>query len=565
MAKPRTLINDTYIVTTAPNNLITQCPLQKFPQNPTAAWYLFIMSSTSKSSSDPIDDNIPERLELPSAIERIRSIRGAAEKKIKILHVWIWIRESPKLLVLLILNGWASQLIRNIAAAQHYARRNGFHLVIHGVYYAEEVHRKKVDGAGVWGRLLLDLLNFKREANGDDVIVDADDELWVITTELLRLHEELDCVKDMVGTIEDEEAAVNGKCYQVVTLKEFRVDRTEALKAFEEMMKNYRLLAKSASQVNPGIEVTIEPDKMEERTAVEVRAAELVKHCRDKGTLPGGLGISFRRSAPKDVKDFIEQYSKAQEEMEKGSIHADGAISSILDIVYGNPTLSVSPTGTAADIYMRTSPSTVASMIWIDTTDGESMQLPLYQLCHIIAMLEKKLRELKQGGDIEVNVFYDHHKSRDELCNPQFALLADSIFRGQVSLAIATKSNRVSSHLESFDLLQYICEETQTELLFAQQIGQDDRQIAVRENGRRGRQRNIIEVFNDRMNRSRNKLKYDDRDISIRFLSIGCGTYSKSDKDSVISILRASGLNQAFIDSLDERDESLEEKETMST
>ena len=517
------------------------------------------MSSTCKSSSSiPTDDNIPERLELPSAIERIKSIR-AANKKIKILHVWIWIRESPKLLELLILNGWASQLIRNIAAARLYAQQNNFHLVIHGVYYAEEVQRKVVHKeSDAFGSLLNDLCDFSVEFNNDDEIVAAGDELKVITTEHLRLGEITEEVQKMINRIESEDVAVNGKRYQVVAWKEYGVDRTKSLKAFEEMTNNYRLLAKSASQVNPGKDVKINPAKEEERKAVKKRAAEIEKHCREKGTLPGDLRITFRRRTTKDVKDFIKQYSEAQKEMEQSSKTADGAVSSMLKSLYGNPTLSASPTGKAANIYMRTSPSTISSMIWIDITDGERMQVPLYQLCLIIAMLETQLGE--HDGNMDVYIYYDHHQSREGLCNPEFGLFADSIFRQQVSLAVATKSNRVSSHLESFLLLQRICNEAGTKLLFAQQIGQDYEEIAIAEDKRRERQRDIIELFNEQMNILRNKLGYDDRERSLKFLSIARGYYSKSDKDHVIRILRESGFNDDFFDALHERDAEFKEK-----
>ena len=454
-------------------------------------------------------------------------------------------------------NGWASQLIRNIFAAQLYAQQNNFHLVIHGVYYAEGVKRSEVHKSDAWINLLRDLGAFRNKAT--DIDVTADDEMMLITTELLRFGDNSRRVKEMTDLI--ERLVINGKSVQVFTLKEVGIDRMEALQIWTEMANSSKSLGETVSHKDAGKDVKIDPAKKKERKEVEDRAAEIVKHCRKEDSLPDDLEISFRLPTPKDVKVLIDQYFEAQKEMKQGSKSADDAISSILNSLDVNPTLSASSTGRAITMYMRTSESTARSMIWIDVTDSQGnphrIQVPRYQLCHNIALLEKQLVGRKQGGKVDVIIYYDHFQSRDEeRCNHQFALLADSIFRKQVALAVTTKSNRVSSHLHSIQLLQCVCAKTGTELFFSQQIGQNDYDVATAEDKRRGERQGINDCFNKKTNILRNRLEHEERERSLEFLSIACGLYFESDKKTVIGILRANGFNDQFIQALDARDKA---------
>ena len=158
----------------------------------------------------------------------------------------------------MILNGWASQLRRNLIAAIRYADENNFELVIHGVFYAEQVSRREVHESIPFAHLLKELMHFRLDHESSGYVASGD-KLWLLTTEYLRLGDDPNKVGRMCDII--EKICVNGVYIRVVTLKEFELKRDQCLGAWRELEDNLRDLTDSASRNNPAKLVPIEAEK----------------------------------------------------------------------------------------------------------------------------------------------------------------------------------------------------------------------------------------------------------------------------------------------------------------
>ena len=481
-------------------------------------------------------------------------IKRTGNKK-KVLHLWIWIRESPKWWLMMIRNGWASQLIRNLNAATFYAEENGFELVIHGVVYAEQVSRKKVDQSSAWGELLKQLIYFKKEHNGSGYVASGD-KLCVMTTEYLRLGESVDDVNDMIGII--EAIAVNGINVSVITLKEFDLNRQRCLEASRVLEDKLRNLADNASQNDPAKLVGIDPQKQKERDDVKREAKKIEEHLRKHNCLPPEStqqNIKFYRPKAADVEKLTKTFIEAQKEIGKCEVlnhqEVKDAVSLIEGAVCGNMQLLKSSTG-ALDVamYFRSSWGTSVDKVSIELEDGGGkFDGPLQQFAHNMAML----RQLQQQGEeIRVAVFYDDQKSRDSRCNPEFALFLHGVLSQQFSTGIVSQWNRISTHLAAFDVLQELCSTRKVSLLFSKEIGQNPREVAIAESNRRELQREFFEEFKRTMNEIRGENNEMKKQISLQYLKFANENIPACDKDELIKHLRDNGLNKDFIKELDE-------------
>ena len=485
-------------------------------------------------------------------------IKRTGNKK-KVLHLWIWIRESPKWWLLMIVNGWASQLIRNLNAAIFYAEENDFELVIHGVVYAEQVSRREVHQSGAWGELLKQLLYFKKAHNGSGYVASGD-KLCVMTTEYLRLGEFVDEVNVMIDMIET--IAVNGINVCVIALKEFDLNRHRCLEAWRDLEDKLRALAENASNRNPGKLVEINPRKQKERDDVEDDAREIEKHLREHNSLSEAYQQNIKFYRPKkvsvDKKDGIEKLTKSFIEAQKqigtcdelNQQKVEEAVSLMTGNVYGNGNIEILEStagGFDVAMYFRSSTS-IGDKVSIELEDGGTFDLPLEQFANNMAMLRQLHR---QGEEIRVCVFYDYKRSRDSLCNPEFAQFLHGVCHQQFSSAIVTQWNRISTHLAAFDVVEHICRTRGTNLLFSEEIGQEQREIAIAESNRRALQRQFVEEFK----RTMNEIRDDENDetkkqISLRYLKIANRNCSKNEKDELINLLRDNGLNDEFIKEL---------------
>ena len=481
-------------------------------------------------------------------------IKRTGNKK-KVLHVWIWIRESPKWWLLMILNGWASQLKRNLIAAIRYAEENDFELVIHGVFYAEQVSRREVHESIPFADLLVKLMHFRLDHESSGYVASGD-KLWLLTTEYLRFGEDPIKVGGMCDII--EKICVNGVYIRVVTLKEFELNRDSCLLAWRELEDNLRDLAENASNRDPAKLVPIDQRKKKEREDVERDATEIENHLREHNSLPEAdqQNTKFYRSKKVDIEKLTKRFIEAQEQIGKSEKlnhqKVKDAVSSIWGDVNSNMQLLKSPTG-GMDIamYFRSSHGTSVDKATIELEDGGgTYDLPLQQFAHNMAMIRQLQR---QDEEIRVWVFYDDQRSRDSLCNPEFCLFLHGVLSQHFSSAVVSQWNRISTHLEAFDILQELCSTREVSLLFSKEIGQDSREVAITENKRRDLQREFVARFNKRMDEIRDGMADESKkQISLQYLKIGMKQFATEDKDELIEFLRESGLNDDFIKELDE-------------
>ena len=489
------------------------------------------------------------------------SIKRSGKKKM--LHLWIWIRESPKWWLLMIQNGWASQLMRILTAAQRYADENDLQLVVHGVVYAEQVSRRDVLGSEAFGKLINELMGFTSDVEqGRYPDFTSGDKLWVMCTEYLRFGEVPTEVKWMIDSI--ELIGVSGVKFRVVTLEEFGLDRDSCMEALKELFESLRALAENASHRNTGKQVKIAPQKKKERADVERDAREIEKHLREHKSLPKAIqqNIKFYRSNEDDVKKLITGYKKAQKQIGESkqldTKKVKEAVSLIERDVYGDMQLLKSQTG-GIDVafYFRLSSSgegdTTSEKVPINLQDGGgTFDVPLKQLAHNTAMLRQLYNQQWQNEEIRVAVFFDNKKSRDSLCNAEFGLFLHGVFHQQFSSAIVTQWNRISTHLPAHDLVEHICRTRGTSLLFSEEIGQTSREVAIAESNRRGQQREFVERFKKRMEKIRDRKDETEKQTSLQYLTIGRNNYTKEEKNEFIKRLKGYGLNEDFITELEE-------------
>ena len=477
------------------------------------------------------------------------SIKRSGKKKM--LHLWIWIRESPKWWLLMIQNGWASQLMRILTAAQRYAEDNNFQLVVHGVVYAEQVSRREVLESTAFGKLLNDLMDFQLDVElGHYTDFNSGDKLWVMCTEYLRFGEDPAKVKWMLERI--EEIGVNGVNVDVVTLKEFDLDREPCLEAWKELTDNLGTLAENASHTKTGKQVEIDSKKKKEREEVEREAEKIEEHLRKHNCLPPEStqqNIKFYRPKAADVEKLTKTFIEAQKEIGKCDVlnhqEVKDAVSLIEGAVSGNVQLLKSSTGGLdTAFYFRSSHGKSVDKVSIELEDGGGKSdAPLQQFAYNMAMLRQLVQ--RQDEEIRVIVFYDDQKSRDSRCNPEFASFLHGVLSQQFSIGIISQWNRISTHLAAFDLLQELCSTREVSLLFPKEIGQDQREIAFTESTRRDLQRQIVESFNERMDGRRNG-------ISNEYFTIGQKNYTKEEKNEFIENLEGYGLNEDFMNELKE-------------
>uniref|UniRef100_A0A7S2L8I6 Uncharacterized protein n=1 Tax=Skeletonema marinoi TaxID=267567 RepID=A0A7S2L8I6_9STRA len=334
----------------------------------------------------------------------------------------------------------------------------------------------------------------------------------VMSTELLRFGSNPYAVQEMIKVIEGMQ--INGVKCRVFTLKEAYLDQNTALMAWKKLADNKARLSKDiGSQRIPAKQVPVDEKKEADRNVLKDRAAEIESYVRVNKALPKDVYelIEFvhpTKTPSNRLEKLRKNFVKAQDVMAGrkessmssmkhvteviSSQKVDNAFSSLEMCVYRGTNFLPNPKSaqdafiSCAAMYFRTSPSTISSTVCIEIKDdgsGSVMYVPLHQMCVNIARLlkyHKKQRGDQQGGKIQVTIYYDEMKSRDACCNPQFASFVDGIYKNKFDLAMASRSNRCSSHLTSYYLLNKTCESTDTDLEFSEQTAKMIRRLPLR-------------------------------------------------------------------------------------
>ncbi|KAL7458263.1 hypothetical protein ACHAWC_009801 [Mediolabrus comicus] len=496
-------------------------------------------------------------------------------QKKKTLYLFIWLRESPKWIYLMLCMGFISQLRRIVSSAIFYARENGYELDIRSICYGKMVDRRETEDDKALLQLRFDLGKFVAEAIKKNINVSPYDKVLVVATEILRFGSNPDTVKEFIrylSTLSVFKGKQTGVEPKLVTLKEALLDDKElcdCADTFKKLLDKIDGIREDhGNHKDPSIGISyLSNDAKRENEGLRESQCEIYQEIIDNDSrLPSTISswlviksVTTSSSTPDTSKicgEFVTTMcnirncglengalTHSTEEIDPTNLHKFG--SGFMKNISQENTSSSALLPEEYALYFRKSPGgNKVVEAHVSGGDGEEIALPLYQLSWHIAYLEKFR---KKGATLRIRIYYDQNKLRED-CNPALMTMVLDTWKHNIKWLIAHKTNRLTSHLVFYQLLKYICDKKCIQMRFPFHHGKNIDLVVENENERKVKEQKAYRKYIAEVNEKRIKLSEQDKKMSLDFLKIGSGKTTEDEKLLLSEILTKNHLNSPLFD-----------------